>query len=1418
MKRYFTFSNYLAFLSLTVSTLVPVTVSAAPVSLASAPLAQSSSSSVQPNIMFVLDNSGSMSWTYLPDITDNFRGGYGYQSNQCNGVYYNPNTTYAPPLKSDSTPYANAVFNDAYDDGFDTTTTKRDLNSAFIANRFVDAAANTSYVSFGSYLKTGTNPYGGSNSLGPYGAVYYDYSGTVTDKDYANTGSAFYTECNVAVGAATTKFAKRKLATDEKTTITVTGSTNTAKVDSILVGTVELMYAASAATSPSAANDATVASNIKTQINNKTSITGFSATVSGNVITVTGPATAANQTPAFHLSAGSATLTTDVFPETAAAKLTNFANWYSYYRTRMQTMKSSAGRAFSNLDNSYRVGLMKINSSTTPVQELGTFESTHRSTWYSSFYAVQPNGGTPLREALSNVGQYYAGRLSGTTDPAQYSCQQNFTILSTDGYWNGNDGSQLDGSAIGNQDGTASRSSGMYDGSVQFTKVTKKYLRHSYSASATSCSGSKKRGVDTPQTQTCSITTTGGVAGAETCTAWANGTAVYMPGFSSSTSTCATTVSLPTPNPTARVETTSATTSGIVAGTGSSDSLSDVAMYYYNTDLRTTTLGNCTSTSGNTLCADPDASGVDIYDNVYTGGRDNNTKQHMTTFTLGLGADGFMKYSANYLKGGSADYNAIITVTTAHPAASPSVCSWQADGTTCNWPTPGGGGPENIDDLWHAAVNGRGTYFSARDPSSLTSGIASALAGIESQKGAAAAAATSSLNPVAGNNAVYIASYNTGLWTGNLESRSIDVATGDISSSADWCIETIGSCIGTLSSKVTTSSDTRTIKTANSTGTGLINFDASYALANPSYFNTSRISTLSQWSSLTSAQQSAAVGPTVGVVSTGANLINYLRGQSNYDDSPANAGTVAGIPFDNRVFRKRDAILGDTLESEPTYSGAPVFSYAYPGYSELVGDTTRPAGGYKKVQASRAGMVYIAANDGMLHAFSASAGEEKWAYVPSMVIPDMWRLADKNYTALHHNYINGSPIISDVCTANCASVANAVWKTILVGGLNAGGRGYYALDITNPLSPTLLWEITTTSGIGIIKDDDIGYSYGQPIITRKKNTDGTYTWVVIVSSGYNNTSPGDGKGHLYMLDAQNGTILSKVLASATVGSTIINGDGLAKIQGLNAEPAGNLISYVYGGDLLGNVWRFDVNDPATAETVGSTATTGKAVLLAILKDPSGNTQPITVTPILGKSNGETMVFVGTGQYLGAPDLSTTQIQTQYAIKDRFNTVGTLNNPAGSPRNTATLRRSTLSLVSGTTDRITALTGASADKGWYADFDISSETGERVNVDGKLIQGILIIPSTVPSNTACSPGGHGWLNYFDYETGGAVGTSVVSHRYDATIAGIFDYYINGELKVKVVESNGTLGEGNPPPTGAASDFQGVRTLWRELIQP
>ena len=1510
MKRFFTntITNLSLLLGLVASLVLCVPTHAATVALATSPLATSTTTAVKPNVLFVLDNSGSMSWTFMPDVTFNFSGDYGYRSAQCNGVYYDPTITYSPPVKSDKTSYPNASFTAARDDGYDNTTTARNLNSDFTADLYT--------------------PSGGAGSLGPTGAYYYNYNGAVTYKNYNDSSSTFYTQCNTSEGTNTTLFTKRKLASNETTvitvnnsvappapttTITVTGASSTSVssitvngtiitsgsaagstnnttaasnlaakitasgysatsstnvititgplgaagstpninksgsdnyataafvinsppvVSSITVNGVQLM--ASAAASDISAS--TTAANIAAKINQN----GFTAVASSNNVVVTGPTSAANFMPVITASTG-IIFAVDIFPETSPAKLTNFANWYSYYRTRMLMMKTSAGLAFSSLDSGYRVGLMQINNSVSSMEQLGTFETTKRDNWYTALYSAVPNNSTPLREALANAGRYYSGKLSSVTDPTQYSCQQNFTILSTDGYWNGNAGFMVDGStAVGNQDDTAPRP--YYDGAVTTNTWTYTYTRDSYSKVRGSCPKNGGQQLST-QTQegTCTLTT---ATGSCTPTSWSSRGSATISGACNNTAA---------PSPTAAVfESTSENTTG-----GSTDTLADVAMYYYQTDLRTTALGNCGTP------VSPATVGPLCEDNVFKSANDNNTQQHMTTFTLGLGASGKMNYSADYLKvGANPDYSAVRLGSN----ASSTVCTWQTAGTTCNWPVPGSNLVENIDDLWHAAVNGRGTYFSATNPDTLASGLSSALAGVNARKGAAAAAATSTLNPVSGNNAAYVASYTTIYWSGNLEARSINTDTGVVSEGASWCVESVSAgtcattpvaqttgdttiyncetpvvgacsggvigfsgnltsgtqycktqvataCSGTMPAKVAATSDTRNIKTANAAGTALINFDAAYATANPSNFDAAKLLGLSQWSSLTSD----VVGPPAiqgqRTRAVGANLLNYLRGQYGYEDRPTNSG-----PPDNQLFRFRSAVMGDALESQPAYIGKPVFSYPYPGYDA-----------YKTAQASREGIVYMGANDGMMHAFHSEnevtptapatcvvgggtycGGEEAWAYVPSMVIPSMWKLADFNYAASHVNLVNGSPITTDVCTANCTDTTTAVWKTILVGGLNGGGRGYYALDITNPSTPVLLWEITTTAGIGKVKDDDIGYSFGQPIVTRK--TDGT--WVVIVTSGYNNVSPGDGKGYLYVLNAGTGAIISKI--STGIGSTTTP-SGLAKVAGYNNEPQGNSVGYIYGGDLQGNVWRFNINGTTTAN-IGTGDALKFATLFSTTAGTAGTEQPITTTPVLGKIAGSRVIFIGTGKYLEIADLSTTQQQTQYAIKDDDSGATFVN-----PRSQTTLmvqRSMTTNAAAGTRSIATGtLPNFNTGRGWFVDFPVAS-VGERVNIDSSLVQGVLLVPSIVPSNTACSPGGSGWLNFLDYKTGGAVtSSSVVAVKYDSTIVGVNVFYINGNPKVAVVTDK------NPTPSidddvlfpANAGSFTGKRSLWRELVQ-
>jgi type IV pilus assembly protein PilY1 len=581
-------------------------------------------------------------------------------------------------------------------------------------------------------------------------------------------------------------------------------------------------------------------------------------------------------------------------------------------------------------------------------------------------------------------------------------------------------------------------------------------------------------------------------------------------------------------------------------------------------------------------------------------------------------------------------------------------------------------------------------------------------------------------------------------------------------------------------------SDTRTIKTSkfnSSTGTfELTDFNAAFATANPTFFSATRLSGLNQWSSLTEAQK---------VNAEGANLVNYLRGQYAHEDRDTNDDA-------DRIFRRRTAVMGDTLESTPTFMGKPVFSYPYPGYTT-----------FKSSQASisvvNAGTVYIGANDGMMHAFSAENGVERWAYVPSMVVPNMWKLADFNYSTSHTNLVNGTPVVTDVCTANCNVASSAVWKTILVGGLNAGGRGYYALDVTNPSSPALLWELTTTAGSGSVKDDDIGFSFGQPVVTRK--SDGT--WVVLVTSGYNNVSPGDGKGYLYVLNAATGAIISKI--STNVGDTGTP-SGLAKIAGYNNEVGGNAVGYVYGGDLLGNLWRFDVNS-TTAATIG----TGAVFKFATLFSDAAGTAPqaITTTPILGRISGSRVIFVGTGKYLEVADLTTTQKQSVYAIKDDGSS-STLINPR------TTLVQQTMS---NNTDPANAdtrvVTSASpvnffTGRGWFVDFPV---TGERVNVEGKLSLGALQFPTTIPSNTACSPGGYSYNNFFDFATGASLGNGIVSTRYDSVIVGLHVLYVDG------LPVSGVVTADNPTPVrernleipASQGTFSGKRTLWRELLE-
>jgi type IV pilus assembly protein PilY1 len=759
-----------------------------------------------------------------------------------------------------------------------------------------------------------------------------------------------------------------------------------------------------------------------------------------------------------------------------------------------------------------------------------------------------------------------------------------------------------------------------------------------------------------------------------------------------------------------------------------------------------------------------------------------------------------------------------------------------------NWPDPVTSNTSSqvesrIDDLWHAAINGQGQYFSAKDPSQLTAGLSKALQAIGAKVGAGAAAATSTLNPVAGDNSAYVASYTTVQWSGNLESRSINTVTGQVSQDATWCAEDVvagscaapgsivantsgssttytcntggataatcaapgvlvgtvcqlevpTSCTGTMAAKVADVTDTRTIYTNVGTSLGAFTY-ANLTAAQQTNFNSAFLAAnLSQWSSFNSVQQTAAAG---------TNLVNFLRGQNGFEIRASNL-------LINQLYRTRSTVMADALESKPAFIGKPTFSYLDPGYSS-----------FKTAKAGRLGTVFIGTNDGMLHAFDSATGNERWAYVPSMVIPNMWKLADANYSNMHTNYVNGDSIISDVCSANCTDAATAIWNTILVAGLNGGGKGYIALDITVPNTPVLLWEFDTT------KDDDLGYTFGNPVITKK--ADGT--WVVLFTSGYNNTTGSNpGKGFLYVVDALTGSVISKMPTGA--GSSAAP-SGLAKIAAFASDTEkDNTATFTYGGDLSGNIWRFDINAAAVAGT-------NPLKFATLFSDAAGSVpQPITTRPELGLVKSKRVVFVGTGKYLETSDLTNTQLQTLYAIKDDDATTTLVN-----PRTTLVQQTITGTSASRKINSPQPVDFASGN-GWFVNFPDGATASpatpsERQNVNSQLVAGTLLVPTTVPSNTVCSPGGYGWLNFFDFKTGGPVTNSgssanVVSARTNAPIVGINVLFVPdtsagaaaGAEKpvVSVVTADQPTPQLVPPVpfNPITSIFQQKRVIWREL---
>ncbi len=1245
---------------------LPVPAGAAETDLAQAPLSTVPSVSVLPNMMFILDDSGSMGRDFMPDQVDNSdtckectsssstsckvaetacRAGHPpYYASAFNTIYYNPQIPYSPGVNDLGVSLGNANPTAAIDNPYDGSVSTNDVLNTWTELYF----CTKSNPSSGERNDDKVCRRNGIDTPKPGDNSSYVYRDDTKDDDgkggyptnkfryavSANEMNPYYYEITPREYCSDVNLVDCKLATAPTGLFTVPAP---------------VRWCDDRDGNGSAADTKAVSGPNKCQA--KWSST-FRYPRLGNITrTDIVPATA---------TYGNRPSRTDCAAApscTYAEELQNFANWYSYYRERMLLMKTAAGRTFSLMDDHYRIGFLTINASdSAKYLKIDKFTPTHKKDWFDKFYAQVPGSGTPLREALSRVGRHYAGKTDDINsfmpdDPMQYSCQQNFTILTTDGYWNNNAGKNISAGSIGDQDnadsGFSLRAVGAYDGNL------------------------------------------GGTAG---------------------------------------------------SGTGSGDTLADVAMYYYKTDLRTG--------------ADP----VEKNNVPLTGQKPDAPHQHMVTFTLGMGLDGLMNYRPDYETALIGDFAKIKN-------GDPSGCSWKSG--TCNWPQVTQNDPSTLDDLWHAAVNGRGHYFSAKDPGSLQSGLLEALSSIKVVTGAAAASATSTPNITPTDNFIFSSTYRTGKWDGEVVAEEIDTTTGAVIPGIVW------SASGQLNARVNLATDTRKILTFDSgSATKLKDFLYANLTAQEMAFFDNKCGTLPQCLAALPAMTPADQVR----LNDGTNLVNWLRGQSGNSD----------------VYRARENVLGDTVSSKPAFVGAPILQYAdaeTPDYAS-----------FKLANASRQRVLYVAANDGMLHAFNGDTGQELWAYVPRIVMPEMHKLAVSNYDTQHRYFVDGSPSVMDVFFKSVNQ-----WKTVLVGGLNAGGRGWYALDITDPNNPKGLWEVCQDSSLCAEKDDNIGFTFGEPIITKwAKDTD---KWVVIAGSGYNNVSPGDGKGYVYVINIEDGKIEDK---KDTGKGDTTTPSGLAHLTGYAANfSVNNTAEFVYGGDLLGNVWRVDMSNMST-KRIGQ------------LFDGSSPPRPQSVTTRVDVTRfaaGFNVVYVATGRMLGASDLQDPATlvppedrafqQTVYGFKDLGTgaDLGDLRLPA------ANLVQQTLIVVS-TTDRSVSNNAVdwSTKNGWYVDFNpANASPGERVTVDPQLVRGVLLVGTNQPNTEPCSAGGESFVYQFSYDSGSyvasAAGQVVGTKLSSALLAGVVVYRLpSGQLKYSAIDVTGAKTVGGVAPGRRRNDRQ------------
>lgn len=758
----------------------------------------------------------------------------------------------------------------------------------------------------------------------------------------------------------------------------------------------------------------------------------------------------------------------------------NYANWFTYYRSRMLLAQGAIPEAFKDIGDTLRLGWGRIHKSTatnvdgvaTKIVDSGvrdfsavttTFSTSSTRAKFINWLRNHPGntdtdpatdfttqGGTPLIEAVTGVGEYYKRTDNGgpwSDNPATGSsaahktCRRSYNMLVTDGYYSNSS------PGVGNVDAT---------NGVKITTPTEYQ---------------------------------------------------YLPVAPYKDS--------------------------------NSNSLADVAMKYWVEDLRP---------------------GLD--NKVVPTTSDPAYWQHMTNYMIGLGVNGILNRDTDWagLKAG-----------------------------TTSWPATTDAG--RIDDLWHAAVNSRGEYYSVKNPKELTEGIKAALGSTLERELREAGVATASTVLQDGNRK-YVPFYKTGVWSGDVQAFLLD-ASGQ-AGAQQWSAEA-KLPVPASRNIVTWSTDT--------TPASAVTFT---------------------WADMGSSNQSALSALTTIPATTKGHVVSFLRGdRSNEGD---------GLPF-----RQRRNVLGDFINSNPVLVKDAI-NMGYGALPSTQGGADTRYASFLTAKKARVATIFVGSNGGMLHAFKdtlgatpADDGKEVFAYVPKAVVANLSKLADKAYgtDALYHQFFVDGPLMEADAFVNAPGASTPSWRNYVLGSLGAGGRAVFALDVTDTSNlgkSTVRWEISSTTYA------DLGYVTAPIEVGVLPNGE----WVALFGNGNFSTA---GKATLFVVNLQTGA--AQTLDVDATGSNGLGGVGVVR-------NGSGQITTLFAGDLKGNVWKFDYSGSASSRFVVSG---GAAFFTAAHTDAAP--QPITQAPILfDHSKGGKIVVFGTGVLATETDANSTKVQAIYGVWDK----------------------------------------------------------------------------------------------------------------------------------------------------------------------